>query len=156
MIYMYCSWLFVQYYVHLCIYLYFIVHYCINFVHLCVLLCIQKSGQWTRFRIVFLFRCVIVTFELKIYSISVQFLCQFWLGNIITSGWSKSIHYFFFLAHINLEGYGRTYIQLFERKDNSKSSLYLMSLLYCWPKEWDIICWLWCICVIMVYEWYLL
>ena len=58
---MYCSWL-------LCI----IVQYCALFcallciiVHLFVLLCIQKSGQWTRYRIMFLLRCVIVTFSWK-------------------------------------------------------------------------------------------
>ena len=147
---------FVQYYVHLCIYLYFIVHYCISFVHLCVLLCIQKSGQWTRFRIIFLLRCVIVTFSWKYTLFLSNFVFNSVLGNIITSSWSKSIHYFIFSNHRILEVNGRTYIQLFERKDNSKSSLYLMSLLYFWPKEWDIICWLWCICVIMVYEWYLL
>ena len=117
---MYFSWLFVQYYVHLCIYLYFIVHYCINFVHLCVLLCIQKSGQWTRFRIVFLFRCVIVTFNWKYILFCSNFVFNSVLGNIITSSWSKSIHYFIFSNHRILEVYGRTYIQLFERKDNFK------------------------------------
>ena len=121
---------FVQYYAVLCIYLCIIVHYCISIVHLFVSLCLQKSGQWTRYRIIFLLRCVIVTFSWKYTSFLSNFVFNSVLGNIITSSWSKSIHYFHFSNHRILEVYGRTYNTTFRKKRQlvpliKKSNLYI-------------------------------
>ena len=108
---MYCSWL-------LCSIVHYFVHYCALLCIYLWLLCMLKTGQWTRNRIMFMLSYVIVIFSWKYNSFLPIFVFNSVLGNIITSSWSKSIHYFNFSNHRILEVYGRTYIQLFERKDS--------------------------------------